>query len=158
MIMPDYLLKAWAESGGLQPFDRDCINPASVDLRWSGKIRFTYGYKWGDVIELEAVDLRPGDLVLLDTLEYITMPTNYCGMMALKSSMGRLGLEHMHAGFFDPGFCGTATLEMMVMSPWTVHIDKGQRIVQLVMMQMMYNPETPYNGRYQGQTSPEPNR
>ena len=35
-----------------------------------------------------------------------------------KSSTGRIGLEHLHAGWIDPGFCGQLTLEFKNVAPW----------------------------------------
>ena len=158
MILPDWKLKEWALNGGLYPFDPECVNPASIDLRWSGRYRRTREWGWSDVLDADQLIVCPGELVLMDTVEKICMPKNCCGMITLKSSIGRLGLEHMHAGFFDPGFRGTATLEMYVAAPWNVKIERGQRIVQIVMMEMLGEPDRLYNGRYQGDLSPMPTK
>jgi dCTP deaminase len=107
------------------------------------------------VCETEELTLNPGELFLLDTVEIITMPENAVGWLALKSSMGRLGLEHLHAGFFDPGFTGTATLEMENRAPWPITLKRNQRIIQLALADVMA-PERSYRvtGRYNGQSVP----
>lgn len=161
MIINDYELTKWAMNGGLDPFNYDCVNPASIDLRWSGRFRAPVGFAveaWSEVCELDQLVLTSNKLMLLDTLEVVTMPPDHCGMIALKSSMGRMGLEHMHAGFIDPGFRGTITLEMCVVSPWKVTLVKGQRIVQLMLMKMSSPPIHLYSGRYQGDMQPMPHK
>lgn len=157
MFLNDTQLRAWASGGGLTPYAPECINPASVDLRWSGRYRLAYPEGWGVVVEAAQLTMRPGQLFLLDTLETITIPDNTCGWLALKSSIGRMGLEHLHAGFFDPGFHGTGTLEMENRAPWVVTISIGQRIIQLALADVAI-PERTYQvtGRYNGQSAPQP--
>ena len=160
MILPYQTIMAWAESGGIDPFDPALVNPASIDLRWSGAFRIasddglTDG--WSKKMHADRLVLRRGDLNLLDTLEYIKMPLDCAGSLALKSSMGRQGLEHLHAGFFDPGFEGTATLEVENRHPRILAIEQGQRIIQLALMRCEEVPEVNYaqTGRYQGQRGP----
>jgi len=156
MFLPDYKIHTWASNGGINPYNPDCVNPASIDLRWSGCVRVAVSYGWGDMIERDSVFLKPGFLYLLDTLEYITMPDDCIGWLALKSSSGRRGLEHLHAGLFDPGFHGTATLEIEVRAPNPVRIEKGQKIVQLALARLEGIPTKTYQqtGRYNGQRGP----
>jgi deoxycytidine triphosphate deaminase len=150
----EYILR-WAEAGGITPLVPENINNASIDLRWSGRVRRADRYRqaWRDEETLDRLTLGVDELVLLDTLEVIEMPLDAGGMLMLKSSMGRMGLEHLHAGWFDPGFWGTGTLEMKNMAPWPVTIERNQRIVQLVMHQMVA-PAEAYAGRYVGQHGP----
>lgn len=162
MVWNDVMIRDWAQLGGVSPFEETNVNPASIDLRWSGRVRFAQhtGDLWSAVTEVEELVLHHGQLVLLDTLEYVRMPETAAGSLMLKSSMGRKGLEHLHAGYFDPGFEGTATLEITNMHPQPVTLRQGDRIVQLVLMAMIQPPNKSYQqtGRYNGQTSPEPPR
>lgn len=159
-VIPDFELTQWALSGGVIPFSLACINPASIDLRWSGRYRIATPTGWSAVQEANSITIAKGEFYLLDTLETVTVPLNWSGMLALKSSLGRNGLEHLHAGFFDPGFRGTATLEVHVIAPWPVVLVKEQRIVQLVFTEMKATPEKSYRvtGRYNDQSEPEPER
>lgn len=176
-VLNDRLIRRWAEYGGLTPFDPNCINPASVDLRWSGKVRASKRVSlmkdgWSSVFDFDVLTLPANghtasaqfggyeNLYLLDTIETVTLPNHLCGFLYLKSSIGRQGLEHLHAGFFDPGFSGTATLEIVNTAPWPVTITRGQRLVQLVLEQMAEVPMKSYQdtGRYNGQNSPQPAR
>lgn len=98
--------------------------------------------------------IHPGEFVLGSTLEYLRIP-NYLSMVIDgKSSIGRLGLAvHVTAGFFDPGFHGVGTLEMVNLSPYPIILRPGMRICQSRWMRMENEPELPYNGRYQGDTA-----
>ncbi len=144
MIYPDSMLTEWATGGGLRPFNPDLVNPGSVDLCWSGSFRrarkpagdaiaSAKGWKgdYGDNVQFtDLLVLMPGELYLLDTAEYIVIPDDTCGDVKLKSSLGRVGLEHLHAGWCDPGFSGTLTLEVTNMAPWPIEIHLGDPIVQ----------------------------
>lgn len=160
-VLPDFMIKEWAENGGIEPFDPAMVNPASIDLCWSGRYRLPGRDGWG--VECETTHdliILPGHFVLLDTREYVRVPSHLCAMLLLKSSIGQQGLKHHHAGWFDPGFLGTATLEITNRAPWRVTIHRHQPLVQLVLMEMKASPEHDYleRGRYVGQLGPTPAR
>ena len=150
MILPDFELKDWASRGGIIPFDEECINPASVDLR----ISTTEIIALQDIqhLDLERIVLNPGDAVLVCTIERIRMPYDYAGTVYLKSSLARQGLDHALAGFVDPGFEGQLTLELHAHCP--IVLTHGQRVIQLVLNRLESEPEVVYNGKYQGQQGP----
>jgi dCTP deaminase len=160
MILPDYKLREWAQNGGITPYADECINPASVDLRWSGRYRLAHPEGWSEIVSANTLRIERGDFLLLDTLEYITMPADCAGEIMLKSSLGRQGLEHLHAGFFDPSFTGSGTLEIENRAPWPLTITRGQRIIQIVLHLLSSIPDKTYQqtGRYNGQHEPEPAR
>lgn len=147
MILADYALYFWAISN-VNPFDFDCINPASIDLKLGPEVVNLETDRGFGIVQL---CIRPGDAYLASTLEYIKMPTNCAGVLYLKSSLARQGLDHALAGFVDPGFEGQLTMELHSHRPVTLY--PGQRIVQLVLYEC-YEPVRPYNGRYQGQKGP----
>lgn len=149
MILADHQLFKWAVEN-VDPFDVDCINPASIDLKLGDKfvdLETDRGFR----AYQNLIIIRPGDAYLATTLEYIKMPTNRVGVLYLKSSLARQGLDHALAGFVDPGFEGTLTMELHSHRPITLR--PGQRIVQLVLYEC-YEPSRSYNGRYQGQKGP----
>jgi dCTP deaminase len=155
-VLNDIQLIAWAASGGLTPYAAECVNPASVDLRWSGAFKISTFAGWSETIQADELWMRQGDFYLLDTVEYVVMPEMCAGELFLKSSLGRQGLEHLHAGWFDPGFHGTATLEMENRSPRPLRLTRGQRLVQLVLHKMDAAPDKSYlsTGHYNGQRGP----
>ena len=105
--------------------------------------------------------LRPGDVFLGSSREYIVMPKNVCGQVYTKSSLGRVFINHMMAGVIDAGFAGTITLEFKNEGKHDILLPFGARVVQLQFSLLNDNPERDYSmrvSRYQGQTLPEPAR
>jgi len=155
-IWNDRMLREWGVYYGITPFCSECINPASIDLRWSGRWKRADVGGWTDIYDTDTLVLKPGAFYLLDTLEYIRMPNNAVGKLFLKSSAGRMGIEHLHAGYVDPDFEGTLSLELEIRVPWPVTISKRQRLVQLTLETMTEVPVISYTktGRYSGQNVP----
>lgn len=151
MIANDSFIRKWAESGGISPYDPNNVNPASIDLRLGGEF---LDLENGLRFRQDEIIIRPGQAILATTLEYIVMPSLYSGSVYLKSSMARIGLDHALAGWVDPGFHGELTLEFHAHRP--VRLIKGQRVCQLVLMQMEAKPLADYTvtGRYNGQRGP----
>ena len=162
MVYTDKELTEWARSGGITPFNPDRINPASIDLCWSGKIREAIDHpdRWSEVYTGNHATLLKDNLYLLDTSETIRMPDNAVGFLMLKSSLGRQGLEHLHAGLFDPGFFGTGTLELENRHCHPITLSRGQPIIQLCLVKTSDLPHLTYHftGRYNGQFEPQPSR
>jgi len=178
MIWNDAKIREWASSGGITPYDESLVNPASLDLRLGKWIREPlqhWSYMpitpaiskatpacdlWTDAFEFETYILKPGQCVLAASVEYITMPDDAVGLLASKSSTGRLLLEHFHSGFFDCGFTGTGTLELKNDGKWPLELRPGDLWVQLILMQMVAPAEKSYQitGRYNGQILPEAHR
>lgn len=109
----------------------------------------------------EGILLTPGDLFLGCSREYFRMPTNVCGQVYTKSSLGRVFINHMMAGVIDAGFEGTITLELRNEGKHNVVIPYGARVVQIQFSYLSENPEHDYSqrtSRYMGQIRPEPSR
>ena len=97
--------------------------------------------------------LQPREFVLAETLERFAVPDSVAGQLALKSSRAREGIEHLMAGYIDPGYEGRLTLELVnarVLHP--VAIWPGMKIGQIVFHKMSLLPNKAYSvtGRYQG--------
>ena len=79
-------------------------------------------------------------------------------------SLGRLGLVvHSTAGWVDPGFRGTLTLELSVCGPLPIVLAPGDKVAQLCIFRCSSPAERPYGSpelrsRYQGQAGPTPPR
>lgn len=57
--------------------------------------------------------LRPNEFLLGQTNEIFNLPDNISAQYHLRSSLGRIGLEHLNAGWCDPGWTGSVlTLEL----------------------------------------------
>ena len=150
MILPYQTILAWAESGGIDPFDPALVNPASIDLR-IGSCVVALDMPGGE-LNCMTIDLWPRKPILATTVEVVHLPDDIAGAVYLKSSWARRGLDHALAGWVDPGFCGQLTLELHSHRPLT--IAPGSPVVQLVLMRLGEPTEMPYQGRYQNQRGP----
>ncbi len=107
--------------------------------------------------------VQPGEFVLGVTKEKITVPDDLVVRVEGRSSLGRLGIiVHSTAGFVDPGFSGTITLEISNLNRLPIALYPGMRICQLAFQMMSSPAETPYNkkpfSKYMGQELPEESR
>lgn len=160
------------------PFDPANVNPASLDLRLGNQIRvpdpvwkhlsedalrclmqngaIDHIPRWTPPFTFESRWLMPGDFVLCHSLEHTTLSIDEIGLLFLKSSAGRIGLEHSHAGFGDPSFAGQWTWELSNIAPWPIELKAGERLMQIVVVKLVNAPAKGYDlvGGYQGQTGP----
>lgn len=154
MILPDFEIHRLCRSEQLvTPYNPTLVNPASLDLRLGNQF---IDLHTGDEREAESITLRPGDAVLATTLEYVRIPVYCAGLLALKSSSARRGLDHALAGWIDPGFEGEITLELHAHREVT--FNAGQPVIQIVLLRMLEAPREPYQGKYQKQRGPTPAR
>lgn len=119
-----------------------------------------------DMVEVKGDDpfiVQPGEFILGVTAEKVTVPVDLVARVEGRSSLGRLGLLiHATAGFIDPGFSGTITLEISNVNRMPIAIYPGQRICQLAFEKMTSEAAVPYNkkqdAKYFGQELPEESR
>lgn len=78
--------------------------------------------------------LFPGTFVLAETVEVFNLPPDISAEYALNSSMARMGLEHLHAGWCDAGWHGSVlTLELKnVTQHHRIRIQEGDTIGQVI--------------------------
>ena len=89
--------------------------------------------------------IHPGEFVLGSTEEYVELPDDLVARIEGKSSLGRLGLiVHATAGFVDPGFRGTLTLEITNLTRVPIKLWAGKPIAQLSFMTLDEAAERPY--------------
>ncbi|HMJ97215.1 MAG TPA: dCTP deaminase [Thermoleophilaceae bacterium] len=144
----------------IRPWDPTMVQPASVDLRLSTSFRVFHNHR------LPAIDLaepptgvtehvqiedtasfviHPGEFVLGSTVEWVELPDDIVARIEGKSSLGRLGLiVHATAGFVDPGFSGTLTLEITNLTRVPIILWPGKPIAQLSFMTLDRPAERPY--------------
>lgn len=113
--------------------------------------------------------LDPGEFILAATRERFNLPLGLSAEYKLKSSMARLGLNHLNAGWCDPGWHGSVlTLELVNTSRYhSILLQPGDRIGQLVFfpsrevpLRASYKVRGAYNGdgQVQGAKPPGPTR
>ena len=99
--------------------------------------------------------MEPGDFILASSFEVFNLPLDISAEYKLKSSMARIGLEHMNAGWCDAGWHGSVlTLELKNMcNHHAVRIRPGDPIGQMVFYRhrpVAHNVSYASRGRYNG--------
>lgn len=144
----------------VDPWDPGMLQPASVDLRLGDSFRVFHNHR------VSAIDLRepprdlteqvvvrpdepfvihPGEFCLGRTAEWVELPDDIVARIEGKSSLGRLGLiVHATAGFCDPGWKGTLTLELNNLTRVPIRLWPGLPIAQLSFMTLDRAAERPY--------------
>ncbi len=181
MLYSDRDIRSEIADGNVKiaPFDPSMIQPSSIDVRLENSFRVVARYphthidpaveqpQLTDLVTVprdEPFILHPGEFVLATTQETVTLPSHIAARLEGKSSLGRLGIMvHSTAGFIDPGFSGTITLELSNMASLPIKLWPGMKIGQLCLIRMTSASEYPYgheeNGsRYQGQSGPTASR
>jgi dCTP deaminase len=108
--------------------------------------------------------LHPGEFALMSTMETVHIGSTLAARVEGRSTFGRMGLTaHVTAGFIDPGFRGTITLELANLGPWTVELHHGSRIAQLCVYTLSSESQRPYGhpdlkSKYQDQRETAPSR
>ncbi len=155
----------------IDPWDPELVQPASVDLRLGDSFRVFHNHRTAaidlregppanlteEVTSADVFVIHPGEFVLGVTREYVELPDDIVARIEGKSSLGRLGLiVHATAGFVDPGFKGTLTLEITNLTRVPIKLYPGLLIAQLSFMALDAPAERPYGSaalgsHYQGQ-------
>jgi dCTP deaminase len=181
VVLSDRTIRSEIDSGRIviDPFDPSLVQPSSVDVRVDRRYRVFHNARYThidvrkpmeDLTELVEVQdgepfiLHPGEYVLGQTLERVTLPDDLVARLEGKSSLGRLGLLiHSTAGFVDSGFSGNLTLELSNVANLPITIYEGMPIGQISFMRMDGPVDHAYGSdetgsKYQGQAEPTPSR
>lgn len=154
MVKPDTWIRNWAEAGGVTPYNPEHVNPASYDITLGD--HFICPTREPEEFHARELTLFPGEVVLATTSEEIKLPRDVVGDLKLKSSLGRLWLNHSLSGWIDCNFQGQVTLELQNLGPHPRQLATGMRVAQIVFYQMSEPPEVAYGeggtGHYQGQS------
>jgi dCTP deaminase len=176
-VLSDGTIRALVDAGRIviNPWEPGNVQPASVDLRLGDTFRVFHNHR------VAAIDLRegppkglteevvaseedgfvihPGEFCLGRTAEWVELPDDVVARIEGKSSLGRLGLiVHATAGFIDPGWKGTLTLELNNLTRVPIKLYPGLLIAQLSFMGLDQPAERPYGSKelgshYQGQVA-----
>lgn len=127
------------------------ISGSSIDITLGNSILIEKNdiHKPSEIIDLKAKDslamqefeltprgymLRPGQFILANSAEIFNLPNNIAAEYKLKSSLARSGLQHLLAGWCDPGWNNsTLTLELKNVSQFhNLLLKPGMKIGQMV--------------------------
>jgi dCTP deaminase len=140
------------ETGRLvvQPFARELLKPASYVLRISDRWRQWKVSKepintWSadsieqhiePVVQQNAFDIRPFQLVLASTIERIGMPSDLMGVLSTLSHLARFGIcVHLNSCFVSPGFGNQVStalaLEIFSTNSSPIRLEAGMPVCHL---------------------------
>lgn len=143
---------------------KDQISPASIDLKLGNTFKifdiskqYLLDTKKGlpdkkfiitrKIKKGEAFILHPNNFVLASTKEYVKVPDDIILRVEGKSTLARMGILVHTAGFVDPGFEGTLTLEISNQSNLPVALYPDMYICQIAVEKLSSPAEVPYNKR-----------
>ena len=181
MILSDRDIRAEIDSGRIviDPFVPDAVQPSSVDLHLGNRFRVFRNNRTAvidprtdqpeltELVEIagdEPFILHPGEFALGATFERVGLPDDLVARLEGKSSLGRLGLLiHSTAGYVDPGWEGTLTLELSNVANLPIKLYDGMKIGQVSFQRLSSAVEVGYGdarigSKYRGQTDPTASR
>lgn len=186
ILIDDDITFKFGRFGLIEPFDGFNVQPASYDVTLMNTIKKRQHFHYEDgspesikrlmdsgvyydglTHELHHADmvtekfekywLMPGEFILGSTNEYFKLPASLAARFEGKSSLGRIGLTtHITAGFIDPGFEGTITLEIKNDNDIPILLHANQPIGQICFYTLTGTPYAAYDkkGHYNGQVGP----
>jgi dCTP deaminase len=184
MILSDRDIRAAIHSGRIKiepPIDLDHdLGSCSVDFRLGHTFmvfehsRFPYidprqqqsiGDSMRTIVmpEGEPFIMQPGEFALASTIESLELPDDLLGRLEGRSSIARLGITvHSTAAVFEPGWVGTATMELSNLGRMAVALYPGMRVCSFTFQQLTSPVLVPYQvkhgNKYAGQSEPRASR
>lgn len=162
------------KNGVIQGAKSEAVNASSIDIHLGRKIMVEQSSHMAvidyskrqrpNMVEIELSEdgylLRPGEFILAHSVEVFNLPNTISAEYKLKSSMARIGLEHLNAGWCDAGWHGSVlTLELKnMLTHHAIRIRPGDAIGQMVFFKHNPVPEKASyarRGRYNNSQSVE---
>jgi dCTP deaminase len=161
-VLSDATIRELHDAGSIviTPWDDAMVQPASYDVRLGNSFRVFHNHRVTaidlkdppanltegvEITDDETFVIHPGEFVLGRTLERVGLANDLVARIEGKSSIGRLGLiVHATAGFVDPGFEGTLTLEITNLTRVPIVLYPNLPIAQLSFMRLDKPAERPY--------------
>ena len=166
-LIGHYEILALIKSGSLmvEPFVPKLVSDNKIDLRISDEfIRLAstpeifnaekpdYGSTFFRQERSLEFTINPNERVLMCTMERLRLPSDLLGIVSLRSSYSRLGMQS-NVGFVDPGFAGQLTLEVSG-SSFPIKLRSGQSIFHILFAVSKSKEVREYSGSYQNQKGP----
>ncbi len=103
----------------------------------------------------ESYILHPGMLALAPTFENICMPRDLLGILQGRTSLGRLGIiVHATAGFVDPKYKGSLTLEFSNLGHLPVALYPLSRVAAMAFIKISGDVRRAYGDEVQSPIDP----
>jgi dCTP deaminase len=157
ILSAERIRKQVTEEKLIEDFSEKSLNGAGYDLRVGRFYKIRGEALLGvekrvlpeaDEIKADEITLKPGEYLLIETLEKVHMPKNLMARILPRSTLFRAGCSLITA-VVDPGYYGTLTVGLTNLSGAVFRLEKGARVGQIVFEEVS-GEATEYNGRYQG--------
>lgn len=150
----------------IEPFIKENVGPASVDLMLGNKFRVFKSsrkvyhihddsnyHEVTKAVTANSIIIKPNETILGITKEKITLAPNICGWLEGRSRFARFGLlVHISASFMQPGLSNQQVLEISNMGQIPLLLHSGTKICQFVFQKTIGKAR--YKGKFIGQTAP----
>lgn len=88
-------------------------------------------------LDLPSTWLVPGETTVIDTGVAVAIPPGHVGLIALRSSLGRAGVQLVNGvGIIDAGYRGQIKVILTVVGE-DYRLDRGDRIAQLLLLPIL---------------------
>lgn len=172
MLLSYVELRELVEEGVIEGVELEQINQSSIDIRLGWNLLREVpnpkiiSLRDREPLEMEKVVMSrkdgyviaPGEFILTESFEMFHLPNHISAEFKLKSSVARIALNHMLAGWCDAGWNSSVlTLELFNACRYhSIRIRPGDLIGQVTFFQHTEVPhEYSYSqkGRYNGDTA-----
>lgn len=143
----------------IKPFHPEAVQPCSYDLHLGPNtlIERKSGFEPFDLSpysEEQPYWMPPDEFLLAETLQTVKLPANVEAHLHLVSSRAREGLNHSLSGLVDCSWEGKLTLELKnILKYGYIALFPNLRVAQLSFWEYEENAQSPYRGRYFGDTT-----
>lgn len=151
MILTDKEIQEVIEKGiiKIDPFDPECLEPASYDFRVGAEGITTQGREKLNLAEKGLMLLEPGDFGVVSSLESIQMPNNYAARLGIRSYYSRQGLFAATGPQIDPGFKGRLFITVINLSPNPITLPYKEKLLTIEFHKLNQDVTKPYAGEFQ---------
>ncbi len=102
-----------------------------------------------DPDEKKSFVIKPGEHVLVETVEKVNMPDDLVATIIPRTTLYRCGVN-IHTGLCNPGYSGTLTFAMQNVGDHDFKIEMGARIVNILFHPIKGELHRTYEGQWQG--------
>lgn len=133
------------------------IGGAGVDVRIGNAYKIRSGARLGVeervLPQIEKIDgenflIKPGEYILVETIEKVNMPNCLAARMLPRSTLQRSGV-YLFTALIDPGYKGRLVFGMKNLGDYDFELEKGARIAQIIFERVEGETQE-YSGKYQG--------
>lgn len=123
----------------INPLAEDQLQPVGIDLTLEEK---ALDPDLKQEISILDTPLKPGQFVLINSVEYISLPNYLVGKLVSRTSVARLGLlVGLNADLVEPNFSGKVTFAIKNISNQEIWLKPNLRVAQLTFEEVS-SPES----------------